>query len=810
MAADSARQSQTFLLLNRLADQQINQWSSEILQALKQQDRVIDFSIVTSKLAALVDKVYEDEIHSLLMTLDFASRTGREASIEEAYGKTFGWIFSEKKASTYPVNFRKWLKSGEGVFWISGKAGSGKSTLMRYISNDPCTLRILRIWSNNKKLIIASHFFFRAGDSLQRSQQGLIRSILFDILSQCPDLVPMVAPARLHDHYLRHRPWKTSELRDICRKLTEQSIDLKFCFFVDGLDEYEGEQRDVINILTDLAALPNIKLCASSRPWNEFQKRFGPMQQQLVLEKHTEDDIALYVKERLGDDRYFASWAREDPRLKHLIETIIEKAQGVFLWVRLMVSDLLSGSANQDNISDLQQRLRYLPSDLETYYRCAFDNIDKFYREITAEILILAQEATTPLSLLTIAFYEIEKQYHSDSTSAYRWQQWYCATASKAELDSILEGCRTRLNSRCQDFLVVRSNQDTDITFRHTVEFLHATAAEYLKRPKMKRKLESWVSDDFNPRLTLLRATLAQVKLGASYQVVPKGYTLGAGSFRILMSQFLDYAYRLEKQDRSCDVALLDEFDHAAQQCYSPDFPSPDGNSYSHWTGFFGATQVPNPVLPHFWNNFLIVAIQYDLQLYVTVKLDYQRELLHRCSAPPLLCYALAMLTCRGASHYPRPRDSAGMLQILLERGAQPHEHFCLPPRTQDMTVFGVFLGQLYEERKQGSFATREIFETCKALIEHRSDPRLFTWDIPLLSGCAVVFRRPTSAVLKNIFSPSQIALLNEASNKGRYTVVLSWFYWLKHNLHPILMYLVMLWWLWAIVTELGKLLKYG
>ena len=71
-------------------------------------------------------------------------------------------------------------------------------------------------------------------------------------------------------------------------------------------------------------------------------------------------------------------------------------------------------------------------------------------------------------------------------------------------------------------------------------------------------------------------------------------------------------------------------------------------------------------------------------------------------------------------------------------------------------------------------------------------------------------FRRPTSAVFKSIFSPSQIALLNEASIKGRVAILLSWFYWLKHNVHPILMYLVMLWWLWATVTELAQLLNYG
>ena len=800
---DSERQSQILSLLNRLADQQIDQWSKEILQAVKQQDKVSDFEVITSKLTALVEKVYKDEIHDILMTLDFATRTEREASIEEAYGRTFGWIFLEPDlsgASPRRLSFREWLRVGEGVFWISGKAGSGKSTLMRYIANEPRTLSILRTWGSNQKLIIASYFFFNAGVLLQKSQQGLIRSILFDILSQCPDLVPMVAPARLHDHYLRSRPWKASDLQDICRKLTQQSIDMKFCFFVDGLDEYEGDHSDVVNILNDLATLPNIKLCVSSRPWNVFQNSFGPKQQQLVLENHTEDDIVLYVQETLGKDASFAGSAGADPRLKQLIDQIGAKAEGVFLWVRLVVSDLLRGCANQDDISDLQERLRYLPPNLETYYQCAFDNIDKFYGEYTAEILLLAQEATQPLSLLTIAFYEVEKQHHSNSMGAYN------AAASNAKVDALLVACQTRLNSRCQDFLVIRSGPDDAITLRHTVGFLHATAAEFLRRPKMKKKLENCVSDGFNPRLTLLKATLAQTRLEPSYeQSEPRASTLGANSFRILIYQFLDYAYRLEKHDHVCDIASLDEFDRAAQRCYSLSFPSAD----NHWTAWYQAILVPTPILPHSYNNIMTIAIQHDLQLYVTEKLDAEYKTLHRYSAPPLLYYALAMLTIRGAPPDLRRRDHVGMVQLLLRLGAQPHEHFRLPPRNQPMTVFGVFLGQFYDEQRRHSFASRETFKICKTLLEHGSDPRLITWDIPLLTRDGFAeYRRPTSAVFKSLFSPSQIVQLNKASEKGRLATFLFCFYWLKRQNHPA--YLVVLWWLWLTISGLGKLLRYG
>lgn len=48
--------------------------------------------------------------------------------IEEAYGSTFKWIWTDPD-----VGFASWLVSGTSTYWISDKPGSGKSTLMKYI-----------------------------------------------------------------------------------------------------------------------------------------------------------------------------------------------------------------------------------------------------------------------------------------------------------------------------------------------------------------------------------------------------------------------------------------------------------------------------------------------------------------------------------------------------------------------------------------------------------------------------------------------------------------------------------------------------
>ena len=819
---DSVGQSQTLSLINRLADQQIDSCKAEILQAVAKHDKIVDFGFLADKMAILVDKVYGREAEDLLKTLDFESRTGREANIDEAYARTFNWIFADavpSKHLSHQMNFKEWLRTGSGIFWICGKAGSGKSTLMRHISNEPRMKQILQNWGANEKLITACYFFFNAGDTLQKSQQGLIRSMIYDILSQCPYMIPIVAQSRLHDHYLGSRPWKISELQDICRKLTQQSMNMKLCFFIDGLDEYDGVHRDVISIVRELATLPNIKLCVSSRPWNIFQESFGPIHQQIVLEQHTRTDIELYVKERLGQDQQLVSLTSEGSRASDLIGEIIENAQGVFLWVRLAVNDLLRGSVNHDDISELQRRLHYLPFTLEAYYQRAFDSIDKFYREATAEILLLALEAAQPFSLLAIVFYECEKQGQTKlkgpQSSMYH----------PSILCNVIEACRTRLHSRCQDFLVVRESSEDDVTFRYTVEFLHATAAGYVKKPEMRKRLETWVSLDFNPKLTLLGVTLTQIKcMHRLRHIEHNAPTLNNSSnFIVLVTQCMDYAYRLEKQDRVCPVMLLDRFNGAAQEYYSPNSPSEDemsaleqdpyGREYYSWSGFIRTNEVPNPIMPHFWHDFLILAIQHDLQSYVIRKLNDCPALLHRNFGPPLLYYALATLTRTDTPREQCPRIPTEMIRILLKQGAQPYELFSLPPHFQHVTVFGVFLGQIHRERRRNHCASQELFDVTRMLIEHASDPMLLTRDIPLLQELFVTHRYPISLVIERLFTSTQASELNNALQKKRVELGVPWIPWLHYNVkQPGLMiayFLIILVWIWVIVSEWGKLLRY-
>ena len=63
---------------------------------------------------------------------------------------------------------------------------------MKFLAHHPETRSNLKVWAKNKTLVLAAFFFWSSGTNLQKSQEGLLRSLLFEILSQSPELVPRV------------------------------------------------------------------------------------------------------------------------------------------------------------------------------------------------------------------------------------------------------------------------------------------------------------------------------------------------------------------------------------------------------------------------------------------------------------------------------------------------------------------------------------------------------------------------------------------------------------------------------------------
>jgi hypothetical protein len=142
-------------------------------------------------------------------------------------------------------------------------------------------------------------------------------------------------------------------------------------------------------------------MCVASRPWLEFEDAFHRFSS-LHLEDLTAPDIHLFVSEKLHGSGMFISLERLQPqKAKHLIAEVTGEASSVFLWVRLVVLSLLEGLRDGDNITDLQDRLNLLPTDLEDSFSKILDRLNHPYFEQASKFFQLIWASEAPLTLFS-------------------------------------------------------------------------------------------------------------------------------------------------------------------------------------------------------------------------------------------------------------------------------------------------------------------------------------------------------------------------------------------------------------------------
>ena len=163
----------------------------------------------------------------------------------------------------------------------------------------------LTISKGIRQLVFASFFFWKPGTVMQKSLTGLIRSLLHDVLKECPDLIREILP----DYWgqIKSTPWQVQsklpltdkEIREaFSRLISDPTLYTNhcFCFFIDGLDEYEGTYQEDPKTLVELLnswtrhAPTAIKICVSSRGYNVFMNAFAE-DQRICLHNLTRSDM---------------------------------------------------------------------------------------------------------------------------------------------------------------------------------------------------------------------------------------------------------------------------------------------------------------------------------------------------------------------------------------------------------------------------------------------------------------------------------------------------------------------------------------
>ncbi|KAJ0116934.1 hypothetical protein J7T55_003348 [Diaporthe amygdali] len=190
----------------------------------------------------------------LLRSLKYQGFNERQNQVSEAYGNTGSWIFAgdcdgvdgiegSAASSSDGINpgttesegarrspsdlsnikwdsFSNWLRSTDKFYWISGKPGSGKSTLVKSILDHADTQKYLDIWQPGS--LIISHFFWRPGTALQQDIKGLLCSLLYQLLRDSTTALNYVLSSVPHSNAKdSDTDWSTAELRTLCLKVLQ-------------------------------------------------------------------------------------------------------------------------------------------------------------------------------------------------------------------------------------------------------------------------------------------------------------------------------------------------------------------------------------------------------------------------------------------------------------------------------------------------------------------------------------------------------------------------------------------------------------
>ncbi|KAI9172747.1 putative ankyrin repeat protein [Paramyrothecium foliicola] len=339
------------------------------------------------------------EIQELLY---FDQIDSRLLSLQAAHHKTCEWFL-------YQSFYRSWinkqdLRDHHGFLWIKGKPGAGKSILVKYLYSQA------QAESRGKPEMLITSFFFNArGEDLERSTLGLYRSLLWQLQLLLEDqrqkrgniienqnflheFIISLSPAA--QRLIQKEGWHLGLLKEALVKgvcsLRRRSLRI----YVDALDECsDDEVADMISFFEELGeyatdADVHLNICFSSRHYPTIVIRHGI---EVTLEKQIEHvaDMSHYIKSKLN----LGSSRQRDT----LEQQILDKSQGVFLWVALVIK-ILNKTCAKGRVDQYKKCLEDIPPGLEKLFEMILlrDEEDIEHLKLCIQWILFASRPLSP------------------------------------------------------------------------------------------------------------------------------------------------------------------------------------------------------------------------------------------------------------------------------------------------------------------------------------------------------------------------------------------------------------------------------
>jgi hypothetical protein len=411
---------------------------------------------------------------------------------------------------------------------------------MKYAISNAQARQLLDQGSQDESPFLAHFFFHGRGSGMQRSLQGLLRSILFKVLTRYPRLIPQVLPSQ------PRKNWPEATLNTAFQKLMTEDLGcrLNIILFIDGLDEFSGNHSNIAESLSTICdrSIHSLRICIASRPLPVFEHRFQRYPR-LQLQDQTGRDIALFVTEELNlTESMRTIRAQNRWEAERLTNAVVSKSCGVFLWVRLATRSLVEGLIEGENLQELWLRLGSLPTELDDLFQTMLGHIKPEHLEEAAQMFQLIRWGPTRLYLPLFAF-ALDSPEVNLACPIQEIPDW--------ELRNICNRAVLRLQSRCAGLIEVVHSVYSPFGDQREVQFLHQSVKDFMELPNNWASLSARNTPDFSPTRSIVGATLRAIKGIGKYRHAHATHT----------NSFGEAASLAEHVDNQAQTDMLQEFD---------------------------------------------------------------------------------------------------------------------------------------------------------------------------------------------------------------------------------------------------------